>query len=85
MKRELQDYYEERFSMCSSKGWKELIEDVQMMKKEIESIKGATTLEQLHYKKGELSIVDWLINLEEASREVYDQLQAELEDEQKTI
>lgn len=81
MKRELQDYYEERFSMCSSKGWKELIEDVQMMKKEIESIKGATTLEQLHYKKGELSIVDWLINLEEASREVYDQLQAELEDE----
>lgn len=85
MKRELQDYYEERFSMCSSKGWKELIEDVQMMKKEIESIKGATTLEQLHFKKGELSIVDWLINLEEASREVYDQLQAELDDEQKTI
>lgn len=85
MKRELQDYYEERFSMCSSKGWKELIEDVQMMKKEIESIKGATTLEQLHFKKGELSIVNWLINLEEASREVYDQLQAELEDEQKTI
>lgn len=85
MKRELQDYYEERFSMCSSKGWKELIEDVQMMKKEIESIKGATTLEQLHFKKGELSIVDWLINLEDASREVYDQLQAELTDEQKTI
>jgi hypothetical protein len=81
MKRELQDYYEERFSMCSSKGWKELIEDVQMMKKEIESIKGATTLEQLHFKKGELSIVDWLINLEDASREVYDQLQAELTDE----
>lgn len=79
MNRELQDYYEARFSMCASKGWKELIEDVQLMRTEVESIKGASTLEQLHFKKGELSIINWLINLEEASREVYDQLQAEVE------
>lgn len=77
MNRELQDYYEERFSMCSSKGWKDLIEDIQLMKTEVESIKGASTLEQLHFKKGELSIINWLIHLEEASREVYDQLQGE--------
>lgn len=79
MNRELQDYYEERFSMCSSKGWKDLIEDIQLMKTEVESIKGASTLEQLHFKKGELSIINWLIHLEEASREVYDQLQGESE------
>lgn len=78
MNRELQDYYEERFSMCSSKGWKDLIEDIQLMKTEVESIKGASTLEQLHFKKGELSIINWLIHLEEASREVYDQLQGEV-------
>jgi hypothetical protein len=36
MNRELQDYYEERFSMCSSQGWKQLIEDVQLMKPEVE-------------------------------------------------
>jgi hypothetical protein len=81
MNRELQDYYEERFSMCSSKGWRQLIEDLQLMKPEVESIKGATTLEQLHFKKGELSIINWLLHLEEASREVYDQLQAETNDE----
>lgn len=79
MNRELQDYYEERFSMCSSKGWKDLIEDIQLMKTEVESIKGASTLEQLHFKKGELSIINWLIHLEEASREVYDQLQGEVD------
>lgn len=85
MNRELQDYYEERFSMCSSKGWKDLIEDIQLMKTEVESIKGASTLEQLHFKKGELSIINWLIHLEEASREVYDQLQGESENVQKTV
>lgn len=79
MNRELQDYYEERFSMCSSKGWKDLIEDIQLMKTEVESIKSASTLEELHFKKGELSIINWLIHLEEASREVYDQLQGESE------
>jgi hypothetical protein len=49
------------------------------MKPEVESIKGATTLEQLHFKKGELSIINWLLNLESASREVYDQLQEEVD------
>jgi hypothetical protein len=77
MNKELQDYYEERFSMCSSKGWKQLIEDIQLMKPEVESIKGATTLEQLHFKKGELSIINWLLSLEMSSREVYDMLQEE--------
>ena len=77
MNKELQDYYEERFSMCSSRGWKQLIEDIQLMKPEVESIKGATTLEQLHYKKGELSIINWLLSLEMSSREVYDVLQEE--------
>lgn len=85
MNRELQDYYEERFSMCSSKGWKQLIEDVQLMKPEVESIKGATTLEQLHFKKGELSIINWILNLESASREVYDQLQEEADNGQTNV
>lgn len=85
MNRELQDYYEERFSMCSSIGWKQLIEDIQLMKPEVESIKGATTLEQLHFKKGELSIINWLLNLEGASREVYDQLQAEVDNGQTNV
>jgi hypothetical protein len=49
------------------------------MKPEVESIKGATTLEQLHFKKGELSIINWLLNLESSSREVYDQLQEEVD------
>ena len=85
MNRELQDYYEERFSMCSSIGWKQLIEDIQLMQPEVESIKGATTLEQLHFKKGELSIINWLLNLESASREVYDQLQEEVDNGQTNV
>lgn len=81
MDRELQDYYEERFSMCSSKGWKQLIEDIQSMKDSTDTLKGADTIESLYFKKGEVSIMDWILSLEDSSREVYDQLQEESEGE----
>ena len=81
MDRELQEYYEERFSMCSSKGWKQLIEDVKEMKEATDTLKGADTIESLFFKKGEVSIMNWLLSLEDSSREVYDQLQEESESE----
>lgn len=81
MDRELQDYYEERFSMCSSKGWKQLVEDVEKMNESVDTLKGADTIEQLHFRKGELSIIQWILSLEQSSREVYDQLQEEAKDE----
>lgn len=81
MDRELQDYYEERFSMCSSKGWKQLVEDVEKMKESVDTLKGAETIESLFFKKGELSIIQWILSLEDSSREVYDQLQEESQGE----
>lgn len=81
MDRELQDYYEERFSMCSSKGWKQLIEDVEKMKEAVDTLQGVETIDSLHFKKGELSIIQWILSLEQSSREVYDQLQEEAKDE----
>lgn len=81
MDRELQDYYEERFSMCSSKGWKQLVEDVIEMKNAIDTLNGVDTIENLHFKKGELSLMNWILSLEQSSREVYDQLQEEAKHE----
>ena len=80
MDRELQDYYENRFGLFGTKGWKELIEDVEKIKESVDSLRGADTLEQLYFKKGELSILNWLLNLEDSSKEVYDQLQEEAKD-----
>jgi hypothetical protein len=77
MNRELQDYYEERFSMMASKGWQDLIEDVELMLSSTDTIKGVDTEQQLWFRKGEVSIMTWLKNLRESSTEVYEQLQKE--------
>ena len=77
MNRELQDYYEDRFSMMSSKGWQNLIEDIEVMLSSTDTIRGVDTEQQLWFRKGEVSIMTWLKNLKESSNEVYEQLQKE--------
>jgi hypothetical protein len=77
MNRELQDYYEDRFSMMASKGWQNLIEDIELMLSSTDTIRGVDTEQQLWFRKGEVSIMTWIKNLKESSTEVYEQLQKE--------
>jgi hypothetical protein len=71
---ELQKYYEERFSMMATEGWKELLEDIDNM---IEPLNNISTIEDersLQFRKGELSILTWLKNLKEVSERAYEDL-----------
>jgi hypothetical protein len=77
MQKELQDYYENRFSMMTTQGWQDLLEDLEIMIKATDTLAGIDSEKQLYFKKGEMSILNWLKNLRDASAEVYDQLQAE--------
>jgi hypothetical protein len=80
MNKEIQKYYEDRFSMMATQGWKDLIEDLETMLASTDNLSGVSTIEQLHFKKGEVSIMNWLKNLRDASAEVYERLQEEAED-----
>jgi crotonobetainyl-CoA:carnitine CoA-transferase CaiB-like acyl-CoA transferase len=81
MQKELQEYYENRFSMMSTQGWVDLIEDVDIMITATNTLAGVDNEQQLQFKKGEMSILNWLKNLRIASSEVYDQLQKEESDD----
>ena len=75
MNRELQDYYENRFAMMATQGWKDLVEDIELMVSSTDRLSGVDTENQLYFKKGELSIMNWIRTLNESSTEVYEQLQ----------
>lgn len=77
MNKELQTYYENRFSMMATQGWRDLLEDLEIMIEATNTLAGVDTEQQLHFKKGEMSILNWIKNLRDASAEVYDQLQQE--------
>lgn len=77
MKRELQDYYENRFSMMATTGWNDLLEDIEIMINATDTVAGIEDEKQLYYKKGEMSILNWIKHLRDASSSVYEQLQDE--------
>ena len=79
MNRELQDYYENRFTMMATQGWQDLLEDLELMITSTDTISGLDTTEQLHFRKGELSIMNWIKTLRESSTEVYEQLQEDVD------
>ena len=85
MNRELQNYYENRFSMMATPGWQDLLEDIDLMLSSTDTVKGVDTVEQLHFRKGEVSIMTWIKNLKQSSEEVYEQLQQEEDNASKNL
>ncbi len=74
---ELQKYYEETFSMMSTTGWKDLIEDFNKLKQELENIRTVKDAQSLSYRQGQLDILDLILNRKRTCEEIYEQLQQE--------
>lgn len=76
MEKELQKYYEERFSMMGSVGWKDLTIDIESMIDSLNNISSITDEKTLHFRRGEMSILVWLKNLRGVSEQAYEELNA---------
>jgi len=74
---ELQKYYEDRFAMMATQGWQDLVEDIEKIISTVNQISGIDGEKDLHFKKGELSILTWLKTLKEVSERAYEDLQNE--------
>jgi len=74
MNPELQKYYEERFSMMSTQGWRELMEDVDKMIEPLNNISTIADEKSIQFRKGELSILIWLKNLKQVSERAFEDL-----------
>ena len=73
MDKELQQYYEDRFTMFTTKGWKDLVEDIQKIKDTIR-VEDIPDEKTLFARKGELRIMNWLINLKDVSEQAHQDL-----------
>ncbi len=71
---ELQKYYEERFSMMATQGWKDLLEDIDNMANALNNISVVQDEKDLMFKKGELSILTWLKTLKDVSERAFEEL-----------
>jgi DNA-binding Lrp family transcriptional regulator len=74
--KELQAYYEARFDMMASKGWKDLLEDLQKVAEVSRDLDRCTSVEDLYYAKGQLDILNFILKLKQASEDAYEELTA---------
>ena len=75
MDKDLQDYYEARFDMMSTKGWKDLMEDVDKMSIQYNNLFEVSNEAELNFKKGQIDILLWLLSLKETSEQAWLELQ----------
>lgn len=74
MDKTLIKYYEDRFDMMSKQGWTDLIEDTQELYNSLNNVSTIATEADLHFKKGQLDILQWILTLKDVSADSYEQL-----------
>ena len=71
---ELAKYYENRLSMFANPAWKDLMQDVDAMISATNDISSVHDEKTLHYRRGELSMMRWMLNLESINETAYNDL-----------
>jgi|TARA_R110000737_G_scaffold80819_1_gene113142 hypothetical protein len=75
--KELQKYYESRFEMMGTQGYIDLLTDVEGMIEQSGNLMATKSLEELHFRKGQLDILHWIRTLKKLSEEAWEQLNNE--------
>ena len=62
--KELEKYQQEMFKMFRTDGWKTLISDLSVNAENINSVDAARDTNDLHFRKGQLNIINSILNLQ---------------------
>lgn len=71
---ELQKYYEDSFSMMATEGWKSLMEDLKKVEESLVNVRTVKDEQSLHYRLGQLDILDLILKRKETCEQVYEEL-----------
>jgi len=72
--KELQEYYEELFSMFATKGWEFLAEDMKRVLDQVTSIDASNNEQELFVNKGRTDILRWVLGFKEMATKSYEDL-----------
>ena len=81
MDQETQKYYDNYFSLFMTDGWKQLMQDFSNNAVQINSIEAAKDNNDMYFRKGQLNILAYLLNLESVITNNHEQASATQEDD----
>lgn len=74
MNQEDLEFYERRFDLFALKGWTDLVEDFEQLKKNLEDLANISTEQDLWYRKGQVEMINYLIQLKTLTEQAYEEL-----------
>lgn len=77
MDKELQNFYEDAFSMMATPGWKTLMEDVKKIKDSFSDITSVADAQQLYFRQGQVDNLNWILGLKSLYEQAYEELTSE--------
>ena len=81
MDKQTEEYYDNYFSLFRQKGWQQLISDFGINTQQINSIEATKDVNDMFFRKGQLNILAYLLNLESVITNNYEQASATQEDD----
>ena len=79
MDKKLQKYYDDRFDMMLSQGWKYLEEDLTKMYNEYKDINNCKGVDDFYFQKGQVDMLKYILSLKTMSEKVYEDINNEEE------
>ena len=79
MDKEAEQYYDNYFSLFRRQGWKQLVNDFGSNAMQINSVEATKDADDLQFRKGQLNIIGYLLNMETIMNTNYEQAQEETE------
>jgi len=73
----LQRYYENRLAMMNTEAWADLMEDIQGMLNATNNVMSIQDEKTLHFKRGEISMMNWMLSLKDMSKIGFEQQRGE--------
>ena len=74
MSQEDLEFYERRFDLFALKGWIDLVEDFEQLKNNLVDIAQISTEQDLWYRKGQVEMINYLIQLKTLTEQAYEEL-----------
>ena len=74
MSQEDLEFYERRFDLFALKGWTDLVEDFEQLKKNLVDLANISTEQDLWYRKGQVEMINYLIQLKTLTEQAYEEL-----------
>jgi hypothetical protein len=71
---ETQQYYDNYFTLFSTDGWKQLIEELKQNALVINSVEATKDTNDLYMRKGQINVLAYILNLESTTNANYDEL-----------